>query len=650
MTGSALPHTALPHPSLQPLPLPDVTITDTFWSARRETVRTSTLPTQLHHLKTHGQLEALRLQWRAGDPDEPHIFWDSDVAKWIEAASYSLAAHPDPELEAEVDAAISLLAGAQQPDGYLNTYFSVVAPGQRFTDLRDAHELYCAGHLIEAGVAHFESTGRKSLLDVVRRYADLIADVFGPGPGQIRGYDGHEEIELALVRLARVTGERRYLELATFFVDERGREPYFFDLEAEQRGTPGYFAGEFTDRDDEPRRYREYLQAHAPVREQTEAVGHSVRAMYLYSAMADLAAENSDQTLLDACRTLWEHLTGTRMYLTGGIGSSATNEGFTADHDLPDLDAYAETCAAIGLVFWSSRMARLDRDSRYGDVLERALYNGVLSGVSADGTHFFYDNPLASRGDKHRSAWFGVACCPPNLARLLTSLGSYAYAASPDELSVELYLAGTATAVLGGAAVTLQQQAELPWNGAVRLEVQLADQQQADFTLALRIPAWAGRGGRAPSLRVAGETVELAAVAERGYARLTRTWRSGDVVELELPTAPERVWAHPAVESAAGKVALTRGPLVYCFEATDHDAPLHTLALDREAALTDADDVVDGLVALTTTGSADEAGGDDRLYRDQPPARREHPLTAVPYYSWDNREPGAMTVWLREDR
>ena len=640
------PSTSPQGPRLRPLPLRDVQIADDFWGPRVERVREVTLDAQHRKLVDTGRLDALRLDWSPGRGPEPHIFWDSDVAKWIEAASYSLATRPDAELERQVDEAIALLAGAQQPDGYLNVYFTVVRPGQRWTDLRDAHELYCAGHLIEAGVAHAEATGKSTLLDVVIRYADHIGTVFGPGEGQLRGYPGHEEIELALVKLARLTGERRYLDLAAFFVDERGTEPFWFDLEEQRRGDPGYFGTHppFDQRGADPEHFREYNQSHAPVREQSDAVGHSVRAMYLYSAMADLAAETGDSTLLDASRRLWTSATGRRMYVTGGLGSTPRTEGFTADHDLPNETAYAETCASIGLVFWAQRMALLERDAGYVDVLERALYNGVLSGISADGTRFFYENPLASAGDHHRQEWFGVACCPPNLARLLTSLGGYLYAQDDDALFVQLYLTGSAQAEVGGSRVTLQQQTDFPWDGSVRITVHV--ERATRFRLALRVPSWCEQ----PTLDVAGEQHDVASVLQRGYAVVDRTWQDGDVVELELPMRPVRLHAHPAVAADAGRVALQRGPFVHCVEETDNGDRPHRLVLPAEAELRSQRGVagLEDVVSLRATAErdgTDEWGG--ALYRTEPPGRTEVELVAVPYYAWDNRAPGRMEVWLR---
>jgi uncharacterized protein len=627
----------------RPLPLSDVTVDDDFWAPRRETVRTVTLDHQYRQLVETGRLDALRLTWKPGDEPVPHIFWDSDVAKWIEAASYFLATQPDPDLEARVEGAVELLAGAQQPDGYLNTYFTVVRPGRRFTDLRDAHELYCAGHLIEAAVAHVEATGRKTLLAVATRYADLIGRVFGTGEGQLPGYDGHEEIELALVKLARVTGQRRYLELAKYFIDQRGTEPYFFAAEARRRGDAGYFADHFPERDRDEVTAREYLQAHRPVRDQDVAVGHSVRAMYLYSAMADLAAATGDEELMAACRRLWRSVTQRRMYLTGGIGSSAHNEGWTEDYDLPNETAYAETCAAIGLVFWGSRMAAVEQQGHYADIVERALFNGVLSGISHTGTEFFYDNPLASDGRVHRKPWFGVACCPPNLARLIGSLGAYVYSRTDTELVVDQYVGGSARFEVGGTAVTVRQRSDYPWDGRVSLTVQPAG--EVDFDLLLRIPGWAGD----VTVLVAG--TPWTAGPQDGYVRIGRRWRPGDEVEVLLPMSPRRGYASAAVAADAGRTALLRGPLVYCFEGADNVEPVERAALPAGAELTATpleDPALGRVVAIEAPGVAAVVDGGDRLYSGSPARSEPAPLRAIPYHAWDNRAPGSMAVWLRD--
>ena len=425
-----------------------------------------------------------------------------------------------------------------------------------------------AGHLIEAGVAHYQATGRTELLDVVQRYAEYIGMIFGTEPGQKRGYCGHEEIELALVKLAGVTGKVKYLELARYFVDERGHQPHYFDAEARARGA---------DPKDFWAKSHEYNQSHQPVREQGQVTGHAVRGMYLYSAMADLAALTHDAGLQSACEKLWHHLTSAQMYVTGGVGGFAANEGYGADFDLPNETAYSETCAAIGLVFWASRMLQSDCDSRYADVMERALYNGVLSGVSLDGTQFFYENPLASMGSHHRQDWFGCACCPPNLARLLASLGQYVYSHSETDLAVHLYVQSQTELAVAGQAVTLSQMTEYPWQGQVTLSVSPA--APAKFRLRLRLPSWC----RTPELSLNGIAVALEIV--RGYAVLEREWLTGDTVTLSLPMPVERVYASPQVAADLGRTALQRGPIVYCLESTDNGPDLDSLALSPDATL-----------------------------------------------------------------
>ncbi len=621
---------------LTPVSWKEVSIDDAFWTPRLRANRERTLPHIYRMCKETGRIDALRLDWKPGKLPVPHVFWDSDVAKWLEAACYSLATYPDPVLTEQVDGVIDLLVAAQQPDGYLNSHFSAVEPERRWTNLRDLHELYCAGHLIEAAVAHFQATGKRTLLDALTRYADHIDSVFGPEPGKKRGYPGHEEIELALVKLYRVTGEPRYLRLSRYFVEERGKQPHYYDEEARLRGEDpaAYRAGTY-----------EYNQSHLPVREQQQVVGHAVRAMYLYSAMIDLARELRDASLLAACKRLWQHLSSRRIYLTGGIGSSPHNEGFSADYDLPNEEAYAETCAAIGLVFWHHRLLQLECDARYADIMEAALYNSVLSGISLAGDTFFYDNPLASRGAHHRQAWFDCACCPPNIARLLASLGQYIYAANEHELAVHLYVQSSAQVNMGGHAVTLRQQTDYPWHGAVSFLFDMDD--PATFGLKLRIPGWC----RAAQLYVNGESVDVASHLQQGYVRVERRWQAADRVELELAMPIERVYAHPNVRQDVGRVALKRGPLVYCLEAVDQQAPLEHIILPQDAELSGLfePEMLDGVYVLRGPAFVEDVT--DRgaaLYRTQPPTRHATTVTAIPYYAWDNRQAGEMLVWLRE--
>nr|HET6903761.1 beta-L-arabinofuranosidase domain-containing protein [Ktedonobacteraceae bacterium] len=622
--------------SWTPICWKEVSIDDSFWTPHLQVNRENTLPHVYEFCKETGRIDALRLNWKPGMEPIPHIFWDSDVAKWIEAASYSLATHPDPALEAKVDEVIRLLVEAQQPDGYLNSYFTAVEPTKRWTNLRDWHELYCAGHLIEAAVANFQATGKRVLLDVMCRYADYIDAVFGSEPGKKRGYPGHEEIELALVKLYRVTGEKRYLHLSQYFVDERGRQPHYFDEEARLRG-------------DEPTAYHhktyEYNQSHVPVREQDEVVGHAVRAMYLYSAMADLAGELHDQSLFDADQRLWDNLCTTRLYITGGLGPSRHNEGFTTSYDLPNETAYAETCAAIGFVFWNHRMLQLDCNARYADMLERALYNGVLSGVSLDGHTFFYENPLASLGRHHREHWFRVACCPPNIARLLASLGQYIYSVNDTDIAVHLYMQNTAQMSVGGREVSVRQETTYPWNGTIALRLSM--DKPVRFGLRLRIPGWCEEA----QLRVNGEGFEIDRHLEHGYVRVERVWQSGDRVELELEMSARRMYAHPDIRQDAGCVVLQRGPLVYCLEGTDNNVPLHRIVVPRTTELASQfeADMLGGVTVICGEALVeDDSDWAGRLYRSWSPTLQSRTITAIPYYAWDNREAGEMRVWLRE--
>lgn len=622
--------------------LENVAVDDRFWTPRQETNRLVTLPIEYRQCRKTGRLRAWKLNWRPGRGNPPHIFWDSDAAKWLEAVGYSLAARPDRKLERLADKVIDDIAAAQRPDGYLNIYYSVVEPDQRWTNLRDRHELYCAGHLMEAAVAYHQATGKRKLLDVLCRYADHIDATFGRSRGKKRGYPGHEEIELALVKLYHATGEKRYLKLAKYFVDERGRRPHYYDKEARARGDDRkkYWPGTY-----------EYNQSHLPVRRQSAVVGHAVRAFYLYAGMADVAAETHDGELLAACKRLWRDATRHKMYVTGGVGPSGRNEGFTRTYDLPNETAYAETCAAIALVFFAHRMLQIEADAHYADVMERALYNGTISGVSADGTRFFYTNPLAAapparaaggKPEPHRREWFGCACCPPNIARLIASLPQYVYSAAGGAAYVHLYAASTGRAQIAGRDVTLRQRTNYPWDGEVAVEVGL--DRPAAFALMLRIPGWC----RKHRLSVNGK--RLAAPVVKGYAKLRRRWQDGDEVRLSLDMPIERVAAHPAVAADAGKVALQRGPVVYCLEQCDHRAPVRAIHLPDRARLTARFDrkLLGGVTVIEGTGLAPSpAGWKGRLYRPAAEAKlKPAKIKAVPYCLWDNRAPGAMTVWL----
>ena len=641
---------------LAPVPFTKVRVSDAFWAPRMEANRRVTVPMQYRQCKDTGRIAAWT--WKKGRPNEPHIFWDSDVAKWIEAAAYTLATHPDKRLEQKIDGAVDLMAAGQWTDGYLNSHYSRVEPGKRWTNLRDCHELYCAGHLMEGAVAYFQATGKRKFLDIICRYADHIARVFGPRKGQKRGYCGHPEIELALVKLHRATGNQRYLDLATFFINERGRQPSYYETEAKARGDavrPPWFHG------------YDYCQSHKPLRKQSEVVGHAVRAMYVYSGMADVAAETGDPSLLAAMKRLWENVTRKRMHVTGGLGPTSRNEGFTFDYDLPNENAYDETCANIALVFWAHRMLHLDPDGRYADVMERALYNSVISGVSLTGDRFFYANPLAAHPgvDPHggihgkayqyrRSEWFGCACCPPNLARLLASFGGYVYSQGNGQARVNLYVAGCGELAVAGRRVTIEQKTRYPWEGAVRLTIR--PDEPFLFTLALRIPGWcrpASPGSYAEAggatLKVNGRSVPVR--EEKGYARVRREWRKGDVVDVNMPMPVERIEAHPRVRQDAGRVALQRGPVVYCLEEVDNGTCLHDLILPRAVNLKAKFEprLLGGVVVIAGKAQRRELAtwkGD--LYRRAGTPLEAVLIKAIPYAVWANRQPGEMVVWMRQ--
>jgi DUF1680 family protein len=620
---SALAGAEVPRAKLRAVPFRNVQIHDSFWAPRQEINRTASIPLNLEMLEKSGNLRNLELAAaRAKSGFTGPVFMDSDVYKALEAASYSLAIHPDPALEKRLDKIIAMLAAAQLEDGYLDSHYIVKEPGRRWTNLRDNHELYCAGHMFEAAVAHFRATGKTNFLKVATRLADHIASVFGPGKRM--GYPGHPEIELALVKLWRATGERRYFELARFFIENRGRK--FF---ATEHHTP-------LDRYDGT-----YWQDDVSIYDHRHIKGHAVRAAYLLSGATDVAAETGDQALLKMINRVWRNTTQRNMYLTGGIGPSASNEGFTHDYDLPNLTAYQETCASVALAQWNHRLALLYGDARFADVCERSLYNGVLAGVSQDGKRFFYVNPLESQGHHHRSRWFACACCPPNVARTLASLGGYAYAVNDDSLWVNLYIQGSAGAKFNGQNVTLNVETNYPWDGKVLLTPHL--DQPARFELRLRVPAWC----QGQTVSVNGET-QAAPKLDRGYIVLARDWKQGDTVELNLPMPVFLVAANPNVKADSGQLAIQRGPLIYCLEACDQDADLASLYLTRDAELKaeESKDLLGGVVVVKgfaeTTSDQDWAS---TLYQAVVPSRRV-PIRAIPYYAWDNRKPGAMRVWI----
>ena len=628
---------------MKALPFTAVTINDRFWAPRQKTNSEATIPHELAQCRQTGRIDNFA---KAGGlmsgAFEGIFFNDSDVYKWVEAASYTLSTHPNPAWEAELDEVITKIAASQQPDGYLNTYFTLVEPTKRWQNLGIMHELYCAGHLFEAAVAHYQATGKRNLLDVACRFADLIDGIFGPGKQD--GLPGHEGIELALVKLASVTGETRYAALAEYFVTRRGHAPSVFEKELENPDIPGgldAYRHHFT-RDGKFEGH--YAQAHLPIQQQTECVGHAVRAMYLYSAAADIAAETGDTDILNALDVLWRNVTEKRLYVTGGVGPSGHNEGFTNDYELPNFSAYAETCASIGLIFWAHRMFLLHGASRFVDVLETALYNGALSGISLDGTGFFYQNPLASYGDRSRHEWFSCACCPPNIARLLASIGQYIYAESDAGVWVNLYVGGTAEAtVAGDVSVKITQETDYPWVGDVTLTID--PKVPVSFALNLRVPGWCEQF----EARVNGR-IYKPEVNPNGYLSITREWHADDSVELRFEMPIVRVSAHPLVRENVGRFALRRGPIVYCFEDIDNPGGVfQTLTLPGDVALetTFNDELLGGVTLIRAMGRVlDASEWEDNLYLQTKPKMRQLEVTAIPYYAWCNRGTSQMSVWV----
>ena len=625
---------------IQPVPFTAVEVGPGFWAPRMETNRRVTVPYCFARCEDTGRIHNF-VAAAEKDPDgfEGIYFNDSDVFKIVEGASYTLALEHDPELDAYLDGLIAKFAAAQEEDGYLytaKTSGSTGAYGQepRWTGLDHSHELYNVGHMYEAAVAHFQATGKRNFLEIAIRNADLIAEVFGSGPEQRIDVPGHEEIEIGLVRLYRATGEEKYLELSKFFVDMRGNEEH------------------------RERTYGRYCQDHAPVVGQSEAVGHAVRGGYFYAGVADVAALTGEKEYVDAIGRIWQDVIDRKLYLIGSVGQHGAGEGYAGAYQLPNLKAYNETCAAIALALWNHRMFLLHGDGKYVDVLERILYNGFLSGVSLGGDRFFYPNPLEcdmkfkfNHGALERSPWFGCSCCPSNVVRFLPSIPGYVYAVRGRDLFVNLFLAGKGTVEMEGGAVVIEQRTDYPWDGTVRLAV--SPEAPRDFTLRVRIPAWV-RGEVLPSdlyryedaeaapwsLAVNGEAFEAPVVD--GFALLERRWKPGDMVELDLPMPIRRVLAHEAIEPDRGRVAVERGPLVYCIEGADHDGTVREVWLPQEAELSavHAEDLLGGISVLTGEACA------ERRLEDGTVATQAKAITLIPYYAWCHRGANEMLVWI----
>lgn len=613
---------------LEAVPFTDVVIADKFWALRIETNRKVTIPYAFKKCEETGRISNFAKAGGLMEGKHEGIYFnDSDVYKVIEGAAYSLKSHPDAELEKYVDGVIDKIAAAQWEDGYLYTFYSLPQrqPEKRWSNVRKMHELYCAGHFFEAAVAYYQATGKDKILNAAVKLADYIDSVFGPN--RKRDVPGHEEIEIGLVKLYRQTGDDKYLKLAKFFLDERGHA----------RGRE---------------LYGPYSQDHKPIVEQGEAVGHAVRATYMYSGIADVAALTGDADYIKAIERIWENVVSKKLYLTGGIGARRKGESFGDNYELPNKTAYCETCAAIANAMWNHRLFLLHGDAKYIDVLERVIYNGFLSGVSLSGDKFFYQNPLASDGKRQRSPWFGCSCCPTNVVRFIPSVGGYVYAKSGDTLYVNLFITGGGTFKLKNNTVKLRQLTRYPWEGDIKIIIE--PKRPAEFAIYVRIPGWA-RNQPVPSdlyrymkksdekvtLKVNGEPV--APDMEKGFARIRRKWKKGDVIELNLPMPIRCVFCKKKVKENLGKVALERGPIVYCVEEVDNGPNVRRLVLSADVQLKAEyrKGLLGGVCVISGKVLSVQSSTDGKV-----PTMDRVNLVAIPYYAWSHRGEGEMAVWL----
>lgn len=600
-----------------------IKITDSFWKPKLEKVAKSALPASIYQTEINtGRIRNFEKAGRKqGEAHEGIYYDDSDVYKALEAIAYSLQNIPDAALEQKADEWIAKIASAQEPDGYINTFYSLTGLDKRWQDM-EKHEDYCSGHLMEAGVAYFQATGKHQLLDVAIKMADHIDTQFRQANKP--WVSGHEEIELALVKLYKVTKEDRYLQLADWFLDQRGR---------------GYGKGAIWDK---PEWGPKYAQDDVPVKDQKEITGHAVRAMYLYTGAADVAATKNDPGYMKAMKTVWEDVVYRNMYVTGGIGSSGSNEGFSVDYDLPNENAYSETCASVGMVFWNQRMNLLEGQSQYIDVLERSLYNAALDGLSLTGDRFFYGNPLASSGQHFRKEWFGTACCPSNISRLVASVGDYIYAKNESGIWVNLFIANQTEFDLSGEKVRVEMKTNFPWDGKVELEVNPTTDKR--FTVNIRIPGWIEENpvpGKLYNflqkeetnftLLINGEKATFR--QENGYAVLDRAWKKGDRITYELPLEIRQLQSRPEVLANSDRIAIQRGPLVYCVEGADNEGKVLQLALGSNPNFTTKDyRILDENVQAIEFQAID--------------GQTPKTVTAIPYYTWANRGQNEMMVWI----
>jgi DUF1680 family protein len=627
------------------VPLTAVKLTQGFWAQRQQTDVAVTIAHEMKECEDTGRIKNFELAAAAlkgakdGKFASRYAFDDSDVYKVIEAAAYALMLKPNPELEDALDVWIAKIAAAQEPDGYLYTARTInpanpprMSGKERWVNLQDSHELYVLGHMYEAAVAHFEATGKRNFLDIALKSADFIVKTFGPGKDQLKLVPGHEEVELGLVKLYRLTGKKKYYDLAKFFIDQRGNS-----------------AGH--------KLYGTYAQDHKPVLEQDEAVGHAVRAAYLYSGVTDIAALSGETRYMAALDKIWDDVVSKKLYLTGGIGAAGGIEGFGPAYELANATGYAETCATIAYALWNWRMALYHGDGKYMDLFERAAYNAFLSGSGMSGDLFFYPNPLASSGRAERTPWFSCACCPPNVARFIAQLGGFIYGVEGDKVYVNLYAQGTGNVKAAGKKIALEQTTDYPWSGDIKIKVAPeAPAAAGTFTLMVRIPGWAlGQPlpsdlyryaeppAEKPVVKVNGEAVALN--LEKGYVPVAREWKTGDTVEISLPMPVHRVIANEKIKDDVGRVAVERGPIVYCAEWTDNDGHVSNLTLDDKAALAaePRPEILNGVTVVTGEGMA-------YRYKSGAVVSEKRKVTLIPYYAWAHRGRGEMTVWLAREK
>lgn len=639
---------------LELLSLKDIRLNDPFWNKYTRLVTKQIIPYQWEALNdrvTDAEPSHCISNFRvaAGLKEgtfQGAVFQDTDVAKWLEAVAYSLSYEPDSKLEKTADEVIDLIGKAQQPDGYINTHFTILAPEHRWSNLREGHELYTAGHLLEAAVAYYKVTGKDKFLNIMRKFADLICDVFHQEKYRL-GIPGHQEVEIGLIKLAEVTGDKKYMDMAKDFIDRRGTEPNYLVSEHKNPLWIDIF------KDVKPF-LPEYSQCHKPVREQDTAEGHSVRATYMYCAMADLAAAYDDKELFNACERLWNNIVEKRMYITGGIGSSGAYERFTTDYDLPNDCNYSESCASIGLALFSRRMAQITKNGKYIDTMERALYNTVLAGIAMDGKSFFYVNPLEvwpnscldHTSMEHvkpiRQKWFGVACCPPNIARTLASLGEYVYFRKDNDLWVNMYISGQTTLQTGKGAITIAQNTRFPFEGKINLHI--SSDISHSSQLALHVPSYA------TNFTVTVDGKEILPKIKDGYAYLTDHFIDTDItITFNMPA--HFTYANPNVRADAGKVAIEKGPLVYCLEEADNGNRLAGIYIDTAQPLEEKyeESLLDGTCIIKAKGKKISVGGweEHMLYSQKPPVLEDIDLQFIPYCYWNNRGSGEMSVWIK---